>query len=255
MLNPSDENEVANLYALCSMFTNHFKKRTEKFKSDYSISEASVIDLCHGFMKLEHRMNPHEQAVTANGTECHVKAHYGMPYTWLNCLPSSHAQPNQRSEEPRPIYLRMRQPINGRNHFFLEKVHHGKELLLRKGPYILILKYIVPSVYNAFHQKYGYLFFYGIMDRSEGHFNFDMKKSSTVQLFDYFNLEFFTSHNETNSSDCVVNVPESSNIDLNIDMELHSPLRMAPIRFSDNSLAYISTSRVDVNGYRRINFR
>ncbi|KDR15417.1 hypothetical protein L798_10868 [Zootermopsis nevadensis] len=120
---------------------------------------------------------------------------------------------------------------------------------------MLALKYIVPSVYNPIDQNYGYLFFYGRMSRSANDFNFDMESSPTVQLFDFFKLDFFTSRNETDSSDGVVNVPESSNMDLNIDIENHSPLRLAPIRFSDNSLTYIWTLNVFVSGYRQIHFR
>ncbi|XP_021939953.1 uncharacterized protein LOC110839770 [Zootermopsis nevadensis] len=176
------------------------------------------------------------------------------PYTWFNCLPSSHAQPNQRSEEPRSIYLRMRQLIDGRNHFFLEKIHHEKKLLIRKGHDLLTPKYLVPSLYNPFHQNYGY-FFYGSMRRFKGDFNFDKERSPTVQLFNFFNLDFFTSRNEIHTPDGVVNVPESSNMDLNIDIELHSPLRLTPIRFYDNCLAYLWTSAVGVDGYRQIRFR
>ncbi|KDR12632.1 hypothetical protein L798_13605 [Zootermopsis nevadensis] len=149
----------------------------------------------------------------------------------------------------------MRQLIDGRNHFFLEKIHHEKELLIRKPPYMLALKYIVPSLYNENHQNYGYLFFYGTMKPSVYNRNFRKQRSPTVQLFDYFNLDFFTSLNETDSSYGVVNVPESSKMDLDIDMELHSPLRLAPIRFSNNSLYYISCKPLVVNGYRQIRFR
>ncbi|XP_021922816.1 uncharacterized protein LOC110831288 isoform X2 [Zootermopsis nevadensis] len=255
MLNPDFGNEVYKLCVRCSIFMNHFKKRTEKFERDYSISGAKLIDLYCGLMKRHVRMTPHEQAVTVNGTECHIEANYRMPYTWFNCLPSSNAQPNQWSEEPRSIYLRTRQLINDRNHFFLEKIHHEKELLIRKVPYILTLKYIIPSLYNAFHQNYGYLFFYGTMDRSTYDHNSHVERSPTVQLFHYFNLDFFTSRNESDKSDGVVNVPQSSNMDLNIDMELHSRLRLAPIRFSDNSLAYIWPSAVIVGGYRQIRFK
>jgi hypothetical protein len=92
------------------------------------------------------------------------------------------------------------------------------------------------------------------MDRSAYDLNLHEERPPTVQLFDYFDLDFFTSHNETDSSDGVVKDPESSNMDLDIDMELHSPLRLAPIRFSDNSLAYIWTPNVAVNGYRQIRF-
>jgi hypothetical protein len=74
-----------------------------------------------------------------------------MPYTWFDCLSSSRAQPNQWSEEQRSIHMRMRQIIDGMNHFFLKQIHHKNELLIRKGPYVLTLKYVVPSVYNAFH--------------------------------------------------------------------------------------------------------
>ncbi|KDR13480.1 uncharacterized protein LOC110835345 [Zootermopsis nevadensis] len=252
MLNPDLENEVFKLSVRCLIFIYHFEKGTEKFKRDYSISGEMLINLCHGLTTKHVRMTTHEQAVTVNGTECHIEAYYRMPFTWFNCLPSSHAQPNQWSEEPRSIYLRMRQLIDGRDHFFLEKVHHEKELLIRKGEYMLILRYIVPSLYNAFHQNYGYLFFYGRMDRSAFDWNLHEERSATVQLFDYFNLDFFTSHNKTDTSDGVVNVRESSNMDLNTDIELRSPLRLAPIKFSDNSLSYIWTSDVIVSGYREI---
>jgi hypothetical protein len=67
------------------------------------------------------------------------------------------------------------------------------------------------------------------MDRSAYDRNLHEEKSPTVQLFNYFNLDFFTSHNETDMSDGVVNVPESYNMDLNSDMELHSPLRLASV--------------------------
>ncbi|XP_021927965.1 uncharacterized protein LOC110833784 [Zootermopsis nevadensis] len=254
MLNPDNKNEVLKLNVGCLIFTNHFEKRTEKFKRYYSISGSKLIGLCHRLMRRKVRMIPHEQAVTVNGTECHIKAHYRVPYTWFSCLPSSQAQPNQRSEEQRSIYLRMRQLFDGRNHFVLEKIHHGKEMLIRKGPHMLILKYIVPSVYNASHRNYGYLFFYGLMDWCAFYWNLHEERSPTVQLFDYFNLDFFTSHNETDSSEGVINVPESSNMDLNTDIELHSPLRLTPIRFSDNSLSYIWTYDVTVDGYRQIHF-
>ncbi|XP_021934139.1 uncharacterized protein LOC110836822 isoform X3 [Zootermopsis nevadensis] len=255
MLNPDNENKVSKLFYQCLLFMDHFKKITKKFKLDCSTSGAKLIDLCHRMTKKQVGTTPHKQAVTVNGTECHVKAHNRTPYTWFNRLPSSHAQPNQWSEEPSSIYLRMSQPINGRNHFFLEKIHHEKELLIRKDPSALILKYVVPSLYNEFHKNYGYLFFYGILDLSEGDFNFNEERSPTIQLFNYFNLDSFTSHNETDSSDRVINVPESPNMDLNIDIEHQSPLRLAPIKFSDNSLAYISDSDVIVIGYRRIRFR
>ncbi|KDR07499.1 hypothetical protein L798_03080 [Zootermopsis nevadensis] len=149
----------------------------------------------------------------------------------------------------------MRLINNGRDHFFLEKIHHEKELLIHKGPHKLTLKYIVPSLYNASHQNYGYLFFYGTMGRYAFYWNLREERSATVKLFDYFNLDFFTSHNETDSSEGVVNVPESSNMDLNTDIDLHSPLRLTPIRFSDNSLSYNRTRTVVVNGYRQIRFR
>ncbi|KDR08076.1 hypothetical protein L798_02411 [Zootermopsis nevadensis] len=148
----------------------------------------------------------------------------------------------------------MRQLIDGRNHFFLEKIHHEKKLLIRKGHDLLTPKYLVPSLYNPFHQNYGY-FFYGSMRRFKGDFNFDKERSPTVQLFNFFNLDFFTSRNEIHTPDGVVNVPESSNMDLNIDIELHSPLRLTPIRFYDNCLAYLWTSAVGVDGYRQIRFR
>ncbi|KDR18809.1 uncharacterized protein LOC110830511 [Zootermopsis nevadensis] len=251
MLNSSEKNEFPKLCTRRFIFTKHFEKRTKTFKRDYSISGAKLIDFCHNLTRKYVRMIPHEQAVMVNGTECHIEAHYRMPYTWLNFLPSSHAQPNQWSEDPRSIYLRMRQLINGRNHFFLEEVHHGKEMLITKPPYALELKYIVPSLHNAAHRNYGYLFFIGLIRRSA----FDEERSPTVQLFDYFNLDFFTLHNETDTSDGVVNVPESSNMALDINKELHSSLRLTPIRFSDNSLSHIWKSSVTVKGYRQIHFR
>ncbi|XP_021925476.1 uncharacterized protein LOC110832631 isoform X2 [Zootermopsis nevadensis] len=99
MLSPTRENEIIKLLIRSSKFMNHFKIRTYNFGRNYSISDAKINDLCHGMTRTPVRTTPQEEAVTVNGTECHIEAHYRMPYTWLNCLPSSHAQPNQRSEE------------------------------------------------------------------------------------------------------------------------------------------------------------
>ncbi|XP_021939315.1 uncharacterized protein LOC110839440 [Zootermopsis nevadensis] len=248
-------NGIDKLRDRCLIFKNHFEERTEKFKRDYSISGAKLIDLCHRLMRRQVRMTPHEQAVTVNGTECYINLPYRVPYTWFNCLPSSQAQPNQRSEEQRSIYLRMRQLFDGRNHFVLEKIHHEKELVIRKGHETLALKYIVPSFYNSIHQNYGYLFFCGKMDGFSGGRNFFKERSPTVELFNYFNLDFFTSHDETDASDGVVNVLESSNMDLDIDTELHSPLRLAPIRFTDDCIGLVWYHGVGMYGYRQIRFR
>ncbi|KDR11576.1 hypothetical protein L798_14539 [Zootermopsis nevadensis] len=152
----------------------------------------------------------------------------------------------------------MRQLIDGRNHFFLEKIHHEKELLIHKGPHFLTLKYIVPSLYNPFHQNYDYLLFYGTMRRSKGDFNFDKERSPTVQLFDYYNLDFFNLDffNEGYTPDRVVNDPESFNMDLNIEIELHSPLKVTLIQYLEYSnLRIPESAAVTMWGYRRIEFR
>ncbi|KDR22458.1 uncharacterized protein LOC110826878 [Zootermopsis nevadensis] len=242
LLYPDYKNEVDILNVRCLIFTNHFEKTTEKLNNNYSISGAKLIDLFDCLVQKDGRTIPYEQAVTANGTECHIKARYRMPYTWFCSLPSSHAQPNKWNEKQRPIYLRMCQLINGRNHFFLEKIHHEKELLIRKGRNILILKYILPSLYYGFRQNFGCLFFYGTMKLLALDLNFHEELTPAGQLFDYFNLDFLTSHNEADTSDGVVNVPEPSKMDLNIDIELHSPLKLAPIKCWESSQVRIATS-------------
>ncbi|XP_021941448.1 uncharacterized protein LOC110840611 [Zootermopsis nevadensis] len=76
MLNPDNGNEVITLCIQCSKFMKHFRKRTETFERDYSISGAKIIDLCYDLLKKHERMTSHEQAVTVNGTECHIEADY-----------------------------------------------------------------------------------------------------------------------------------------------------------------------------------
>ncbi|KDR11503.1 hypothetical protein L798_14414 [Zootermopsis nevadensis] len=73
---PTLINEFMKLSIRCSDFLDHFRKRTETFERDYSISGAKIIDLCYDLLKKHERMTPHEQAVTVNGTECHIEADY-----------------------------------------------------------------------------------------------------------------------------------------------------------------------------------
>ncbi|XP_021929469.1 uncharacterized protein LOC110834536 isoform X2 [Zootermopsis nevadensis] len=82
MLNPTTGNEIMKLIIRCSKFMNHFEIRTYNFRRNYFICDAKINDLCHRLRKTYFLVIPHEQAVTVNGTECHIKTHYSFR-TWL----------------------------------------------------------------------------------------------------------------------------------------------------------------------------
>ncbi|XP_021942001.1 uncharacterized protein LOC110841002 isoform X2 [Zootermopsis nevadensis] len=202
-------NDVTKLMVPCRTFMNHFERITEKkLNNDYSISGAKFIDLFDCLLSDDDRTTPYEQAITVNGTECHIKAHYRMPNTWFCFQHSYDHQSKMWNDEQRRMYLCMRQLITKRDHLFLEKILCERKVLFRKRGSRFTSKCRVPSVYHQSVEYAGYLFYFETVDRSAHDFDFNGVKSLAG---------------------------DTPKMDLNIDIELHSPLELAPINYLKRS--------------------
>lgn len=152
-----------------------------------------------------------------------------MRRSWFTCLNTSHFDSHLTWDEHRLRYLRLRRLVATTNENFLKRVQHERKLLLQKRA-TSVPKALMESTYCGYGEFVGRFYGYGNMNESAFYSRF---KAEVIQNMDRISDDFYLDSLSSDDGDILPN-QDSPNMDLQLEIELHCPLELAPVVYLEN---------------------